>query len=170
MKRLLWLLALAAAACGDARPGEVDAPLPDGRYGYQARHYVPFLRDTMELSGAVIIGEDPLGEDLVRDGETMPGKWEVQQLHPRMEIVTAEGGEPLVYAFASYEGTLVHRMTRSGGRLLCEGEYTWVADGGDERREPISCTLSADAPPLPLMEAPLSPAVRPVDDTLPAAP
>lgn len=170
MKRVLCLLAAAAAACGDA-PGGAPQPLPDGRYGYQARHYVPFLRDTVELSGAVIVGEEPLGEDDVRGGEPRPGKWEVQQLHPRMETVAAEGGEPLVYAFPTYEGTLVHRFSRSGERLLCDGEYTWLAEGGDERREPVSCTLSTDAPTLPLMEeVPLSPTIRPADDNLPAAP
>jgi hypothetical protein len=154
----VWPLAM---ACGEEAQ---EHELPEGRYHYQAIHPAPGLVEPMRLEGVMVIAES--GED------SIAGQWEVPQLHPEMELGSWEGDAYEVMAHPTYFGILTHRLRPAPGRgtIECEGNYTWVAEGGVERTVPVTCSVSAEVAERPAMPArgPEDPIVRPIDpDTLP---
>lgn len=153
-----WPLAM---ACGDEAR---EHALPEGRYHYVATHPAPAQAEPLRLEGVMVITES--GEDSVA------GQWEVPELHPEMDLGGWEGDAYEVMAHPTYFGILTHRLRPApdGGTIACEGDYTWVADGGVERTVPVTCSVSPGATERPEMPArgPEDPIVRPIDaDSVP---
>ena len=147
-----------AAACAD---GMAEGVVPEGRYGYEASHPTPD-GGSIDLAGVMVITES--------DVNSVSGLWEVPDLHPEMDLGDREGEAYEVMAHPTYFGTLTHRIWREGDAILCEGEYTWIAEGGIERTAPVTCSISPEAGERPAMppRGPEDPIVRPIDaDTLP---
>lgn len=126
------VLALFLGACvGDA------GPIEPGRYSYEATHPAPGGEQSIQLEGFLQIDEAP--------GDTIEGEWEVPQLHPELRVVEDEGGAAVITAHPTYFGTLHHRIRRgSGGGVSCSGEYVWVAEGGEQRSVPLTCTIQPE--------------------------
>lgn len=152
---LLTLLLPPLAAC-DRETGPIEV----GRYEYRAAHPTPG-GDTIRIEGVLNVEE-------VR-GDTIEGVWEVPQLHPELRVVDDADGRLTVSAQPTYFGTIYHRIGRSGRGVTCSAEYVWVAEGGVERSEPVTCAITRDpgATPLPGAGDPETPIVRPIQDTTP---
>jgi hypothetical protein len=147
------LCALAAAGC------EPDHPVPpEGWYAYVGSYAVPGTADSVVIEGALEITEASAGE--------LEGRWRADRLHPELT-----GGEWVESAYEikatpTFFGTLVHRVApqAAGDGFRCEGEFTWVAEGGIERAVPVRCSLVFTDQIPPGATAPVNPRViRPAE-------
>lgn len=151
---------LSIAACSGADAGE--RTIPEGRYRYVATHPARGGSDSIRLDGVLEITEST--------PDSITGVWAVPQLQPDLDLGGWRGDAYEVMASPTYFGVLTSRLRPEGTWIRCEGEYTWVADGGVERSVPVTCSLSPDAgerPEMPPTGAE-DPIVRPIDaDTVP---
>lgn len=156
----LLVLFLAAGGCEGAGG---EPTLSPGRYLYTASHPVPSGEDSIRLNGVM--------EITGAGAEGVEGRWDVPQLHPELESLGAGGSDLVVTAHPTYFGTILHRLRPGGdGEVACEGEYTWVAEEGEHRSLPLTCTLDPDVPEGydPALPNPQTRIIRPLDaDTLP---
>ncbi len=141
-KAVSAVLLLGAACAGDEAGGRT---IPEGRYHYVASHPAPGEAQSVELEGVLVITWS--GRD------SIAGVWEVPELQPDLDLGEWRGDAYEVMANPTYFGVLTNRLRRQGERILCEGDYTWVAEGGVERTVPVTCSVSPDAGERPEMPA-----------------
>lgn len=159
MRRGRLAVLLLALGCA---PGEGEERIPEGRYRYVASHPAP--SGNVRLEGVLVITES--------NEDSIAGVWQVPQLHPELDLGGREGAAYEAMAHPTYFGILTHRLRPEGDGIHCEGEYTWMADGGIERTVPVTCSVSPEAGVRPEMPptGPEDPTIRPIDaDTAPPA-
>lgn len=133
MQRIfIIILTLAFISC--SAEGEV----PIGEYEYAATHPLPGGPDSMELTGSLTITS-------AEDG-MLEGTWDANRLNPPLLTGDHLKNAYELLAATTYGGTLVHRVHFGAEEISCTGEFVWVAEGGEERSLPVSCTISLDEP------------------------
>lgn len=113
-----------------------EGGVPIGEYDYAASHPLPGGEGSVELTGRLTITS-------AEDG-MLGGSWDASRLKP--PLVTGDHLENAyeLLAATTYGGTLVHRVHFGAEEISCTGEFVWIAEGGEERSLPVSCTISLD--------------------------
>lgn len=147
------LLALTGAGC------EPDHPVPpEGWYAYVASYAVPGTADSVTIEGGLEITEASAGQ--------LQGRWRADRLHPELTGGEWVEGAYEIRAIPTFFGTLVHRVAPrpAGDGFRCDGQFTWVAEGGIERAVPVRCSLTfTDRVPADAIAPVNSPVVRPAE-------